>query len=154
MRMAIGASLALAIAYALSFAKLGWASSAVANITRYDAHLSEKRAMARLIGTIGGSILAGIALAFITNVAVLVMVAGVFAILNGLLKKTELDRMPLFYTATILLLYSANDLSSGASTVVDRVVYNVVGIVIAVLVVVYPFPRIMKAINPRTTVTK
>jgi hypothetical protein len=32
--------------------------------------------------------------------------------------------------------------------------YNVVGIVIAVIVVVYPFPLIMKKVNPQTTVTK
>jgi hypothetical protein len=154
LRMAIGASLALAISYGAGFAKLGWASSAVGNVTRYDPKLSQKRAMARLIGTIAGSVLAAIALAFITSVTVLVIVGGIFAILNGLFKKTKLGMIPFFYTATILLLYSAHDLSSGTSTILQRVAYNLVGIIIAVAVVVYPFPLIMKKINPNTTVTK
>jgi uncharacterized membrane protein YccC len=154
LRMAIGASLALAISYAAGFAKLGWASSAVGNITRFDPQLSEKRATARLVGTLLGAALAAIALAFVTSVSVLVLTAGIFAILNGLFKETKLGMIPLFYTATILLLYSANDLSSSTSTVLERVGYNVVGIVIAVIVVVYPFPLIMKKVNPQTTVTK
>ena len=62
--------------------------------------------------------------------------------------------IPFFYTATILLLYSAHDLSSGTSTILQRVAYNLVGIIIAVIVVVYPFPLIMKKVNPNTTVTK
>ena len=154
LRMAIGASLALAISYAAGFAKLGWAPSAVGNITRFDPQLSEKRATARLVGTLLGAALAAIALAFVTSVSVLVLTAGIFAILNGLFKETKLGMIPLFYTATILLLYSANDLSSATSTVLERVGYNVVGIVIAVFVVVYPFPLIMRRVNPRTTVTR
>jgi uncharacterized membrane protein YccC len=154
LRMAIGASIALAVSYAAGFAKLGWASSAVGNITRYDPKLSEKRAMARLIGTLAGAVLASIALAFVTSVTVLVVTGAIFAILNGLFKKTKLGMIPFFYTATVLLLYSANDLSSGTSTVLQRVAYNVVGIVIAVVVVVYPFPLIMKKVNPKTTVRK
>jgi len=154
LRMAIGTSIALAVSYAAGFAKLGWTSSAVGNITRFDPGLSEKRAKARLIGTLAGAALAAIALVFVTSVTVLVVVAGLFAVLNGLFKRTELDRVPLFYTATILLLYSANDLSSGPATVLERVFYNVIGVVIAVIVVVYPFPLIMKKINPKTTITK
>ena len=154
LRMAIGASLALAISYAAGFAKLGWAPSAVGNITRFDPQLSEKRATARLVGTLLGAALAAIALAFVTSVSVLVLTAGIFAILNGLFKETKLGMIPLFYTATILLLYSANDLASSMSTVLERVGYNVVGIVIAVFVVVYPFPLIMRRVNPRTTVTR
>ena len=152
--MAIGTSIALAVSYAAGFAKLGWTSSAVGNITRFDPGLSEKRAKARLIGTLAGAALAAIALVFVTSVTVLVVVAGLFAVLNGLFKRTELDRVPLFYTATILLLYSANDLSSGTATILERVFYNVIGVVIAVIVVVYPFPLMMKKINPRTTITK
>lgn len=154
LRMAIGASLALAVSYGAGFAKLGWASSAVGNITRYDPKLSEKRAMARLVGTLAGAGLAAIALALVTNVTVLVVVAGFFAILNGLFKMTRLGMVPFFYTATILLLYSANDVSSGVTNILQRVGYNVVGIIIAVIVVVYPFPLIMRKVNPRTTVTK
>jgi hypothetical protein len=35
--------------------------------------------------------------------------------------------------------------------VLTRVVYNLVGITIGVLVVIYPFPRMVKVINPKTT---
>jgi hypothetical protein len=57
--------------------------------------------------------------------------------------------MPLFSTATILLLYSANDLTSGSENVLTRVFYNVVGITIGVLIVIYPFPRMLKMIQPQ-----
>jgi hypothetical protein len=154
LRMAIGSSVALAISYAAGFAKLGWAPSAVGNITRFDPQLSEKRAMARLIGTLAGAALATIALAFITSVTALAVTGGIFAILNGLFKETKLGMIPFFYTATILLLYSASDISSATSTVLERVGYNLVGIVVAVVVVVYPFPLIMRMVNPQTTVTK
>lgn len=150
LRMAIGATIALAISFVGGFAKLGWASSSVGNVVRYDAKLSKLRAMARLIGTIAGSILAAIALAFVTSVSALVVIGGVFAILNGLFKKTKLGMIPFFYTATILLLYSANDISSGMTNVVQRVVYNLIGVTVAVLVVTYPFPILMKRVNPRS----
>lgn len=149
LRMAIGASIALAISYFAGFAKLGWASSAVGNVIRYDAKLSKMRAMARLIGTIAGALMAAIALAFVTSVSVLVVVGGIFAVLNGLFKKTKLGMVPFFYTATILLLYSANDLSSGTENVLQRVFYNLVGIIVAVIVVTYPFPLLMKKVNLR-----
>jgi hypothetical protein len=149
LRMAIGASLALGISYGAGFAKLGWAPSAVGNVIRYDPKLSKRRAVARLVGTIAGAMLAAIALAFITSASVLVLVGGVFAVLNGLFKKTKLGMMPLFYTATILLLYSANDLSSGTSNVLQRVAYNLVGVAVAILVVIYPFPFLMKKVNPQ-----
>jgi hypothetical protein len=148
LRMAIGASLALMISYGAGFAKLGWAPSAVGNVIRYDPKLSKMRAMARLAGTIAGALLAAIALAFISSVSVLVLVGGLFAVLNGLFKKTKLGMMPFFYTATILLLYSANDLSSGTSNIWQRVAYNLVGVIVAIIVVVYPFPILMKKVNP------
>jgi hypothetical protein len=50
--------------------------------------------------------------------------------------------------------FSANDLAAGTTTVLERVLYNVVGIVIAVIVVTYPFPLIMERLNPQTTITK
>jgi hypothetical protein len=149
LRMAIGATIALAISYLAGFAKLGWATSSVGNVIRYDAKVSKMRAMARLIGTIAGSLLAAIALAFITSVEAIVVIGGVFAVLNGLFKKTKLGMMPFFYTATILLLYSANDISSGVENIVQRVAYNLVGIIVAVIVVTYPFPVIMNKVNPK-----
>lgn len=150
LRMAIASSIALAISYIAGFAKIGWAPSAVGSVIRYDKKLSKMRAIARLLGTIAGALLASIALAFISSVSVLVVIAGVFAVLNGLFKKTKLGMMPLFYTATILLLYSANDITVGTTNVLQRVAYNLVGITIAVLVVVYPFPRLMQKVNPKS----
>ena len=98
-------------------------------------------------GTLGGAVLASIALAFITDPTIVVWFGALFAVLNGLFKLTVLGKMPLFYTATILLLYTANDLSTGTENVLTRVAYNLVGITIGVLVVIYPFPRMLKMIN-------
>ena len=149
LRMAIASSLALAVSYLAGFTKLGWAPSAAANVVRYDEKLSKKRAWARLIGTIAGGLLASIALAFVTSVSVLVLIGGAFAVLNGLFKKTKLGMMPFFYTATILLLYTANDLSLGSTNVLQRIAYNLIGVTIAILVVVYPFPALMNKVNPK-----
>ena len=152
LRMGIGTTLALAISYLAGFAKIGCAPSAVGNVVRYDEKLSRKRAWARFFGTLGGAAMASIALAFITDPTIVVLIGAVFAVLNGLFKLTLLGKMPLFYTATILLLYTANDLTSGSENVLTRVFYNVVGITIGVLVVIYPFPRMLKMINPKTAV--
>ena len=149
LRMGIGTSLALAISYLAGFAKIGWAPSAVGNVVRYDEKLSRKRAWARFFGTLGGAAMASIALAFITDPTIVVLVGAVFAVLNGLFKLTSLGKMPLFYTATILLLYTANDLTTGSENVLTRVLYNTVGITIGVLVVIYPFPRMMKMLNAK-----
>ena len=151
LRMGIGTALALAISYLAGFAKIGWAPSAVGNVVRYDEKLSKKRAWARFFGTLGGAVMASIVLAFITDPTIVVLTGAVFAVLNGLFKLTQLGRMPLFYTATILLLYTANDLTSGSENVLTRVFYNVVGITIGVLVVIYPFPRMMNMLKPKTT---
>ena len=78
--------------------------------------------------------------------------AALSGVLNGLFKLTPLGTMPLFYTATILLLYSANDISTGSENVLMRILYNVVGITIGVFVVVYPFPRMVKLVNPKSTI--
>ncbi len=149
-RMGIGTAIALGVSYAGGFGKIGWAPSAVGNVVRYDAQLSRKRAWARFYGTIGGAVLAAAALALITSATVVVWIGAFFAVLNGLFKKTKLGMMPLFYTATILLLYSANDLSSGRANIVTRVVFNLIGITIGILVVIYPFPRILRMINPKS----
>ena len=120
---------------------------------RYDEKLSAKRAWARFFGTLGGAAMASIALAFITDPTVVVLIGALFAVLNGLFKLTRARKMPLFDTATILLLYTANDLTTGTENVLTRVFYNVVGITIGFLVVIYPFPRILKRINPKTPPT-
>lgn len=151
-RMGIGASIALAISYAFDFAKLGWAPSAVGNVVRYDHNLSKMRAWARFIGTVAGSLLAAIALAFVSTTTGLVLIGGVFAVLNGLFKKTKLGMLPFFYTATILLLYSANDITTASDNIIQRVFYNLIGITIGMIVVIYPFPRLVKAVNPKTKI--
>src|SRR6478735_6433768 len=150
LRMGIGTTLALAISYIAGFAKIGWAPSAVGNVVRYGENLSQKRAWARFLGTLGGAAMASIALAFITDPTIVVLIGAVFAVLNGLFKLTKLGRMPLFYTATILLLYTANDLTTGSENVLTRVVYNIVGITIGMLVVIYPFPLMMRKLNPKS----
>lgn len=151
-RMGIGASIALAVSYIAGFSKLGWAPSAVGNVVRFDHDLSRKRAWGRFAGTLGGALFAAIALAFITTLTLLVWIGALFAVLNGLFKRTKLGLIPLFYTATILILYSANDLASGRATILKRVGYNIVGITIGMLVVIYPFPQILKRINPKTKI--
>lgn len=151
-RMGIGTSLALAISYFAGFAKIGWAPSAVGNVVRFDETLTRKRAWLRFYGTIGGAAIAAVALAFVTDLTTLVLVAAASGVLNGLFKRTKLGMMPLFYTATILLLYSANDISAGGENVLMRVFYNVIGITIGVLVVIYPFPGLVKLMKRKSAI--
>ena len=110
-RMGIGTSLALAISYVFEFAKIGWSVSAVGSVVRFDHDTSKKRAMARLLGTLGGALIAGFLLVRLDSVTALVLIGALFAVLNGLYKKAKVGQMPLFYTATILILYSLNDIS-------------------------------------------
>jgi len=60
--------------------------------------------------------------------------------------------MPLFYTATILVLYSANDLSVGRLVTLQRVGYNLIGITIGMIVIMYPFSRLVEVLNPKAKV--
>ena len=150
--MGIGTSLALAVSYAAGFAKIGWAPSAVGNVVRYDETMSRKRAWLRFYGTLGGGAMAAVVLALVTDLRTLVLFAALSGVLNGLFKLTALGKMPLFYTETILLLYSANDITSG--NVLMRIGYNLVGITIGVLVVIYPFPRMVRLVNPKSTIEK
>jgi hypothetical protein len=52
-------------------------------------------------------------------------------------------------TATIILLYSAFDIDSGPKIAFQCVAYNMVGIAIGLLVVLYPFPMLMRRIRGR-----
>ena len=153
LKIGIGAALALAISYMANFSKLGWAPSAVGNVVRYDPALSRQRAWVRLAGTISGAFLAAVALAFITNLAALVWVGTVFATLNGLFKKTNIGLIPVFYTATLLLFYSGNNLAAGPVTILERILFNLVGITIGLLVVLYPLPQIVKRLSPKLKLT-
>jgi len=149
-RMGIGAAIATAISYAFGFARLGWAPSAVGFVVRYDEKVTELRALSRFLGTIGGAILAVVAMAITHNLVVLTICGVLFGVLNGLSKKTILGKMPLFYTATILLLYSLNDIDSGTQVAGQRVVYEIVGITIGLIVAIYPFNVLMKRIRKAT----
>jgi hypothetical protein len=148
-RMGIGASIALAISYLGGFAKLGWAPSAVGNVVRFEKELSKKRAWARVAGTLGGAALATVALLFVTSITILVWIGALFAVLNGLFKKTRVGMIPLFYTATILILYSANDLTTSGTVILQRVAYNLIGVAIGMLVVIYPFPFLMNKLTKK-----
>lgn len=150
-RMGVGSSLALGISYLFGFAKLGWAPSAAGNIIRYDPKLSRKRAWARAFGTIGGALLALVTMLITLNPNILAVMALAFGVLNGLFKMRVLGQMPLFYTATILVLYSLNDLGNRV-IITERVLFNIVGIIVAMCVVIYPFPRLMRMLRgqPKT----
>lgn len=146
-RMGIGTSLALFIDNIFGLAKFGWSVSAVGNVVRFDKSVSKMRAWARLIATIGGVIIVVITF-FITMDPIYLMLFGLlFAVLNGLFKATKIGQMPLFYTATILILYSMNDLSGAPILMAQRIAYNTIGIVIGILVVLYPFPIIVNKIK-------
>jgi uncharacterized membrane protein YgaE (UPF0421/DUF939 family) len=55
--------------------------------------------------------------------------------------------MPLFYTATILRLHSLNDIENGQHLAFMRLVYNIIGVVVAVFVVLYPFPHLTRPLR-------
>ncbi len=146
-KMGIGTSVALFIGNVLSYSKLGWPVSAVSNIVRFDEATTNKRAAARFIATIGGAIIAGLAIFRITDPAFLLIFAISLGTLNGLLKKTKIGKIPLLYTATILILYSINDAGDPAELIFNRIAYNLVGIAVGVAVMLYPFPILAKKIK-------
>ncbi len=146
-RMGVGTTIALGISFLFGFSKLGWAPSAVGNVVRYDGDTSKKRAWGRFAGTIGGAIMAVIVMGLTDNLIYMVYFGAFFAVMNGLFKKTKLGMIPLFYTATILILYSANSVGGGKMIALERVAFNLVGICVAMLVVYYPFPALMRKIQ-------
>ena len=104
--------------------------------------------MARFCGTIGGALIAKIVLNFINKITDVAWGGTAFAVINGLLKKTNLGMILLFYTAAFLLLYGANDLSSSGLVTSEKLFYDLIGISVGLIVTVYPFPIFMKKINP------
>jgi len=146
-RMGLGMSVAVFIAYLFGFSKLGWAPSGVASSVRFDWETSKLKGFLRELGTILGAVVV-MATFFITvNPAVLALMAYFFGVINGLMKETKVGAMPLFYTVTILLIYSLNNISDGPVLAAQRVMYNLIGVLVALLVVWYPFPRIMNKIK-------
>jgi hypothetical protein len=53
-----------------------------------------------------------------------VLFAAISGVLNGLFKLTALWKMPRFYTATILLLYSANDIDDAHPSSPELLIEN------------------------------
>ena len=150
-RMGIGTAVAFFISQMAGFAKMGWAPSAVGNVVRFDVAISKMRAAGRLIGTIVGVLLSAL-LMFITQDITYLLIGSVFfAFLNGLFKDTKAGKMPLFYTATILTLYSLYDITGAPELLAQRVIYNIVGVVIGVAVVLYPFPRLFARFKPQAS---
>ncbi len=146
-RMGLGSSIALFVSFLFGFANFGWAPSAVGHIVRFGETTTRGRARGRAIGTIGGALVALVALAIAPNLAVLILASVAFAALNGLFKARPVGQVPFFYTATIILLYSAFDLDSGPLIALQRVAYNMVGIGIGLFVVLYPFPALMRRLR-------
>jgi uncharacterized membrane protein YccC len=153
-RMGIGTSVALFVSYLFGFSRFGWAPSGAGLVIRYDTKVSKMLAWARFIATIGGAALAIICFFITLNIQFLMIMSLIFTVLNGLFKSTKIGKMPLFYTATILILYSLGDPTSGPVVAMERVIYNVVGIAIGLVIVLYPFPALTKWITQRVTVAE
>ncbi len=146
-KLGIGTSIALGLGELFGFVKLGWPVSAVGSIIRFNEVESKLRAKSRIIGTIGGSILVIIFFILFSVPVVFMMIAYVFGILHSLMAKTLLGKTVFFYTVTILILYSINDLSQGPLVAVQRITFNMIGVIIAVFIVLYPFPKLMKRLD-------
>jgi hypothetical protein len=146
-KLGIGTTIALFIANTFSFAKFGWPVSAVGSIVRFNEEESKKRAMSRVIGTIGGSFLALATFFLVSTSGGLIMLAYLYGILQALFSKTMIGRTIFFYTATIIVLYSLNDISVGNAIAMQRVAYNLIGILIGVFIVIYPFPVVTKNVE-------
>ena len=146
-RLGIGTMFALLVANLFAFAKYGWPVSAVGSIVRFNEEESKKRAKSRVIGTIGGSLLAMATFLVVSTGGALIMVGYLFGIMQALFSRTMIGKTVFFYTATIIVLYSLNDISVGPEIAVQRTVYNLAGIVIGVFVAFYPIPWISARIE-------
>lgn len=146
-KMGMGAVIALLIANISGFAKLGWPVTAVGSIVRFNEVESKTRAMSRVIGTVGGGVLAFFIFLFITNPIYLITIGFIFGILNSLFLNTKLGKTVFFYTTTILILYSLSDISLGPVLAAQRIAYNMVGVLVAVFVMFYSFPVLNKRLD-------
>lgn len=140
-RMALGEAIATGISILFNFGKLGWAPSAVGSVVRADLDDSRKGAKLRTFAVVIGSMIAGLALYFVHgNVTAAISVAFILSVINGLLANTTVGRLPLFYNAIILILYSITGSSSSQELIDMRIFYNLAGIGVGLLVVYYPLP--------------
>lgn len=145
-KMGIGTSLAYLFSGLFHLSKLGWAPSAVGSVIRFDPSESQVKAKVRAIATVGGSLVAIFFFALQLSPVGLIVVSYLLGITNGFFKNTNLGKMPFFYTATILILYSLNDPASSYGLAIERVVYNMIGVFIALFIVWYPFPALSKRV--------
>jgi hypothetical protein len=146
-RMGFATSIALFVANLFDLAKLGWAPSGAANIIRFDNDTSKLRALFRMIGTIGGCAIVLLAVFITTNPMYLASLTLVLAFINGLTKATKWGQLVVWYTATILILYGLNDLDTTPLLALQRIGYNLIGVIIGVLFSLYTFPFIFKRIE-------
>ncbi len=115
----------------------------------YDTETSKKLAWARFVATLVGAILATLCFFISINVLFLMIMSLIFTVLNGLFRATKVGSMPLFYTATILILFSISSPIDGPLLAAQRILYNVIGITIGLLLVLYPFPALAKRFKQR-----
>jgi hypothetical protein len=148
-RMGIGTVIAFSIASSFAFAKLGWAPSATANIVRYDEKVSKQRAKLRVLGTVVGAIGVGVFFILVPNVNYWVIGAFIITVTNGLFDKLNKWGYFPFYTTVILILYSLADPSKSTATTINRIAYNLVGVIVAYIVIIYSFPRLFRWLDSR-----
>lgn len=152
-RMGVGTSIALFIAQFVGFSKMGWAPSGVGNVIRFDVTTSKIRAKLRMFGTIVGAVILMVSLLLTNNLKLLALLTLVYAFINGLTKATKLGQTVTMYTATIMTLYVMNDLSTAPLLSMQRIIYNLIGVMIGVWIAMYPFPRIFSRIRRMTATT-
>ena len=63
------------------------------------------------------------------------------------MSRTLLGKTVFFYTVTILILYSINDIAQGPLIAAQRIAYNLVGVLIAIFILYYPFPLLTKRLE-------
>jgi len=148
-RMGVGTSVALLVSNLFGFDKLGWAPSGAGLVIGYDTETSKRLAWSRFVATLVGAVLATLCFFISINFQFLLLMSLLFTVLNGLFKATKVGSMPLFYTATILILFSISSPLNGPAVAAERILYNVIGITIGLLLVLYPFPALAKRFKER-----
>jgi hypothetical protein len=153
LRMGIGVAVAELISQVMGFSKMGWATSGAGNVIRFDVVTSKMRARLRMIGTVGGVMILMLSLRLTDSVLVLSAMTLVYAFINGLTKRTKLGQTIILYTATIMTLYALNDLPGAKELSWDRIIFNLIGVMVGVFVALYPFPRLFSRIKSVTATT-
>jgi hypothetical protein len=153
LRMGIGVAVAEFVSQLLGFSKMGWATSGAGNVIRFDPFTSKIRAGLRMIGTIGGVVIMMLSLKLTSSLMVLSVMTLVYAFLNGLTKGTKLGQTVTLYTATIMTLYVLNDISGAKELSWERILFNLVGVMVGVWVALYPFPRLFGRVKSMTVTT-